>query len=182
MADLDTLVIEIRAEIKAYQRCIKKGLLHAKRIGEYLLEARKAVDAAGLSWLEWLDTNFTATFHLGYKTATRYMKVAENIDKFNAADLANLSVPKMLERLADKSSDASKPAKSTAGKSNTAKPDAAPKAYSFEAVRAAAAELGIEPADLTAVLFRFGVKVRMPAEVRPEHPAAEPAVQVAVAV
>lgn len=56
-ANLSDLAARIRAEISAEHAAVRQAVKHAIEAGRFLIDAKKAVKAAGLHWLPWLEAN-----------------------------------------------------------------------------------------------------------------------------
>jgi Protein of unknown function (DUF3102) len=69
LTDIETL---IREEFQELNESVKKSLLHAKRIGDLLIEAKCHIKFG--HWEEWVDRNF----HFTVRTARNYIAIAES--------------------------------------------------------------------------------------------------------
>lgn len=79
MMDLATLADQINAEHRACDEALRKGLAHAVRAGELLVEAKAQVKHG--QWEQWVAQNFEGSA----RTAQAYMKVAREIPTLDGA-------------------------------------------------------------------------------------------------
>jgi len=70
VVSLDSLAEEIRSEHQACLQSLRKGMEHALKVGELLLQARKLVKHG--DWTNWVETNCEFTPRM----ARNYMKLA----------------------------------------------------------------------------------------------------------
>ena len=94
--DLTTLAAEINAEHRACDEALRKGLNHAVRAGELLIEAKSHVKRG--EWGAWIQDNFEGSA----RTAQAYMKVAREVPKLDGAKaqrVADLSLRDVLNEL-----------------------------------------------------------------------------------
>ena len=93
---LGNLAQRINTEAEAAHAAVRKGLEHALKAGELLIEA-KAVVPHG-QWLPWLEANCT----VAERSAQLYMRVARERGKLSgeSAGLADLTLEQAAERLA----------------------------------------------------------------------------------
>jgi hypothetical protein len=86
---LDALADKINAEHDACRATMQKGLEHALKAGQLLMEAKSGL--AHGEWLPWLQTNCP---DISERTAQRYMRLAENGDELEAksATVADLTM------------------------------------------------------------------------------------------
>lgn len=97
MLSLDTLAHEINDEHSRCELALRRGLTHALRAGELLIQA-KALCEYG-TWLPWLRDNFTGST----RTAEAYMRVARDwprLAEANPQRAANLSYRAVVKLLA----------------------------------------------------------------------------------
>jgi hypothetical protein len=86
---LADLAARIRAEHEGVRSAIKRGIEHALKAGELLIEAKKRLDQHG-QWMPWLRDHCA----MSYRTAALYMRLAKNRETIEAqiATVANLSL------------------------------------------------------------------------------------------
>ena len=86
---LDALADKINTEHEACHASMQKGLEHALKAGELLLEAKAGLPHG--EWLPWLGENCP---DISERTAQRYMRIAENGDELEAksATVADLTI------------------------------------------------------------------------------------------
>lgn len=146
MADLTTLVTKINAEYTEFVTAVRHTLTRAKALGELLITAKKQFKRRG-EFDKWVTTNFTFT----PRTASNYMSVFANWDRFDVTDLASLTLPEFLYsiRTGKQTTDESK---------TTTKAKRKPKVYTVGAVHEAAKKYQCT-GDVLGLLREFGVKV-----------------------
>ncbi len=97
---LDSLAAEINREHEAVKAAFQKGLEHAIKAGEHLIEAKKAVPHG--KWGTWLSDHCSVSERM----AQHYMKVASEFPKLepaNAKRVSDLSLRAALAELANPS-------------------------------------------------------------------------------
>jgi hypothetical protein len=87
-AQLGGLVKKIDKEIKNCGKAVRSALEHARKAGNYLLEARKLISHG--EWAAWVTDNVK----LPLRSAQLYMRIAKRWDELeaNTQDLAHLTV------------------------------------------------------------------------------------------
>ena len=82
---LDSLAAEINREHEAVKAAFQKGLEHAIKAGEHLIEAKKAVPHG--KWGTWLSDHCSVSERM----AQHYMKVASEFPKLEPANAKRVS-------------------------------------------------------------------------------------------
>lgn len=94
---LGTLAEEINREHEAAEKAINESLLHARRCGQLLIEAKGACEHG--EWMGWVKGNFRGS----QRTANKYMQLAERWQEIeaNSPQRANLSINEALALVAE---------------------------------------------------------------------------------
>ncbi|WP_439626829.1 hypothetical protein [Gemmata sp.] len=153
MTDLTALVSQISAAHTELTHAVRHTLTRAKALGELLDTAKKSFKRRG-QFNEWVEANFP----FGSRTATNYMVVARDWDKFEADNLVNLTLPEFLASVRNGKKTGKKNDEATGKDKVTRKPKAGGLTLKAAIVLEAAGRLGVQ-GDVLALLEELGVPV-----------------------